>query len=469
MPVFSWLAHELGIKTITNAGYNVHLLLLARFLRMFAYGSSALILALYFAALGHSDEQIGLFMTLTLLGDVLISFLLTLFADKLGRRLTLLLGATSMVFSGIIFALSGNYYLLLLAAIVGVISPSGNEIGPFRAVEESTIAHLTEPQNRSDVFAWYVVIGILGTAFGSAVCGWMVELLQSRRGFSEVDAYHAVFYMYAAVGVAKASLTLLLTRKCEPEPKPLVAAPPPSLTEPSNSVAAPDERAPLLPPQSPPPKRTWKTPLKFLGISSRSLTILLRLCALFSIDSLASGMVPFSLINFYVDRKFHIPKNTLGSIMSVTTFISSISNIFSSALSKRIGLVKTMVFTHLPSAIFLGMIPLPSGLTATTILLVARASLASMDQAPRSAFISAVTLPEERTAVMGIVNVVKTLSQSGGPVITGILAGRERFGVAFVVAGCLKASYDLGLLTFFVNMRLHERREERRDEREGRD
>ena len=92
-----------------------------------------------------------------------------------------------------------------------------------------------------------------------------------------------------------------------------------------------------------------------------------------------------------------------------------------------------------------------------------------MDQAPRSAFISAVTLPEERTAVMGIVNVVKTLSQSGGPVITGILAGRERFGVAFVVAGCLKASYDLGLLTFFVNMRLHERREERRDEREGRD
>jgi MFS family permease len=135
-----WLADELGIATMRTAGKDVYILILARYLRLVAYGSVALILAIYFEALGFSDEQIGLFMTLTLLGDVLVSLFLTLVADALGRRRTLLLGAIMMAISGAVFASTGNYVALLIAAIVGVISPSGNEIGPFRAVEESTLA-----------------------------------------------------------------------------------------------------------------------------------------------------------------------------------------------------------------------------------------------------------------------------------------------------------------------------------------
>ena len=160
------LVNELGLVSLYRSNRDVYLLLLTRFLRMFAYGSSTLILALFFAELGHSDTMIGLFMTLTLAGDVLISLALTFVADALGRRNILILGSLLMTLSGSVFATVANYWMLLLAAVVGVISPSGNEIGPFKAVEESTIAQLSDASVRSDIFAWYVVTGTLGTSFG---------------------------------------------------------------------------------------------------------------------------------------------------------------------------------------------------------------------------------------------------------------------------------------------------------------
>jgi MFS family permease len=156
--ILRWLADELGLKTMRSARKDVYILILARYLRLFAYGAVALILALYFEELGFSDAQIGLFMTLTLLGDVFISLFLTLVADALGRRRTLLMGAFMMGVSGAVFATTSNYAALLMAAIIGVISPSGNEIGPFRAVEESTLAHLVPESQRADVFTWYNII-----------------------------------------------------------------------------------------------------------------------------------------------------------------------------------------------------------------------------------------------------------------------------------------------------------------------
>jgi MFS family permease len=165
-------------------------------------------------------------------------------------------------------------------------------------------------------------------------------------------------------------------------------------------------------------------------------------------------MVPYTLITFYIERKFKLPEGKLGTIISAAQFMSSMGNIFASAVAKRIGLVRAMVYTHLPSAILLALIPAPPWLVLTVIILVLRASLASMDQAPRSAFLSAVVLPEERTATMGIVNTVKTMSQSSGPLITGVLADKGRFWIAFVIAGTLKASYDLGMLKMFVNTKL---------------
>ncbi|CAN8104617.1 unnamed protein product [Discula destructiva] len=442
---------ELGILTILGAPRDMHLIFLTRFLRMAAYGGVSLIMALYFASLEFSEARIGLFMTFTLLGDVALSLLLTLIADAAGRRRILLLGCVCMGVAGVVFATASNYWILLVAAVIGVISVSGNEIGPFRAIEESVLAGLVEEQGRSDVFAWYVVIGTLGSALGLAGTGWMVEGLKSR-GWTELESYRVVFWIYGAAGMVKALVTTLLSSKCEvndqrPGYVPVARQQPDSAASPDDEENETDQR-----PSPPAPKSMSKPKMGFASLSTRTRWTLLRLCALFAVDSLASGMVPYSLINFYLDRKFHMPKNALGDIMSVVWIMASIGNIFASAISKRIGLVKTMVFTHLPSAIFLGMLPAASTIWFTIVLLVARGTLASMDQAPRSAFLSKVVSGEERTAVMGIVNVVKTLSQSGGPTITGILAGDQRFWIAFVVAGALKASYDLGLLTFFLKV-----------------
>jgi predicted MFS family arabinose efflux permease len=233
---------------------------------------------------------------------------------------------------------------------------------------------------------------------------------------------------------------MFLSQKCEALPPPV---PPSTRSEEAEAFLPADNPAPASPP---PQKRSV-----IAQISPSSRKTLLRLCCLFFFDSLASGMVPNSLIAFYISRKFSLPEGKLGSIIGSAQFLSSIGNVFASAIAKRIGLVKTMVFTHLPSAILLSLVPLPGSLAPTVFFLVVRASLASMDQAPRSAFLSAVVLPGERTAVMGVVNTVKTLSQSSGPLITGLMADGGRFWIAFLLAGSLKALYDLGLLTVFLN------------------
>jgi len=312
----TWLARELGLATMRHAGKDVFIIVLARYIRLTAYGAVALILALFFQEQGFSDEQIGLFMTLTLLGDVLVSLLLTLIADTLGRRRTLLLGALSMAISGAVFATTSNYVALLLAAIIGVISPSGNEIGPFRAVEESTLAHLVAEDKRSDVYTWYVVLAVLGTSTGLAVGGVAVDSLQAIEGWSDLDAYRTIFWIYTGVGVVKALMTLFLSRQCEHD----------KWNEDHDSA---DEAEPLLngngnaetldtaqaEPPSKPKKKLWYS---VSTISKPSRVVLVKLCSLFFLDSLGSGMVPFSLINYYLERKFDLAKGKLGGIMSAT-------------------------------------------------------------------------------------------------------------------------------------------------------
>ena len=445
-------SRQLGITAVLESNRNVHLILLTRFLRMFAYGSSTLILAIYFAALGFSDTEIGLFMTLTLVGDVFISLLLTVVADGLGRRRILTFGSLLMALSGVCFASVTTYWILLLAAVVGVISPSGNEIGPFRAVEESTLAHLSKPETRSDIFAWYVVLGTLGASGGSLAGGWITQALQAA-GWSNISSFRLIFAIYAGMGIFKAGVTLLLDDQCEATGATTARSRTrrqEDESEEEHNRFLTDEGQPSEPAPELPPKRKHM----FAQISQKSRTTLAKLCSIFLLDSLASGMVPNSLIAFYMERKFGMSEGRLGTIISAAQFISSLGNIFASCVAKRIGLVRAMVFTHLPSAIFLALLPVPSSLALTVALLIARSSLASMDQAPRSAFLLAIVLPEERTAVMGIVNTVKTMSQSSGPLITGVLAGSGRFWIALVLAGSLKACYDLGMLRMFAKVKL---------------
>ncbi|MCJ1307641.1 hypothetical protein MMC25_001288 [Agyrium rufum] len=478
------IAEELGVNSILSSPRDAKILCAQRFTRLFAYGASTLILVLYLSSLGISDTRIGLFMTLTLLGDVVISFMLTLIADGIGRRNILVGGASLMTASGIVFTVSGNYWVLVLASIIGVISPSGNEIGPFRAIEESTLAQLTPTANRSEVFAWYTLFGTAGAALGSILTGWTVEVLRKRDGWTEVSAYRVIFGMYACLGLVKLGLALMLSPNCE------VEAPKQSQTETAELDAFEaegllsdsegdddsdenDDANGKTTSKSQKPSKSRRTPLTtnpsqstsnetqnkdkrksiFPSISPSSRSIVLKLSLLFAIDSGASGLVPSSWITYYFVQKFALPESSLGTLFFSTNIVSSASNLLASSLAKRIGLIQTMVFTHLPSSIMLALVPAPNVVWLAMTILILRSSTSSMDQAPRQAFLAAAVLPSERTAVMGVVNVVKTLAQSLGPVVTGYAASVDHFWVVFVLAGVMKSGYDLTMLKMFLGFK----------------
>ncbi|KND88846.1 putative membrane protein [Tolypocladium ophioglossoides CBS 100239] len=447
---------ELGLTTLYRSPRDIKLLCLQRFVRLFAYGSSTLILVSFLQALGHSRAQSGLFMTLTLAGDVCISFLLTLVADAVGRKAILAVGAALMAASGIVFACASNYWVLLAAAVLGVISPSGNEIGPFRAVEESVVAHLTDKAERGDVYAWYSLVGTAGTACGMMVCGWAINALRANLGWSLLEAYRATFVGYAVLGLAKLMLALALSRAVKADRKP-----PEAPTTETTPLLGEDQDA-----ATPTKKKAKRWTALLPEISAESKGITATLCILFALDSFASGLAPLdrSWVTFFFRDRYGLEEGRLGSVFFTTSIISAASVIVASSLAKRLGNVKTMVFTHLPSAIFLALIPVPQSLPFSLLFLILRACTQSMDVAPRSAFLAAVLLPAERTAVMGAVNVVKTTAQSLGPLITGVLASHSLFWVSFVCAGSLKASYDLGLLAVFKNHERDREAGERADE-----
>ena len=371
---------------------------------------------------------------------------------------------------------------------------SGNEIGPFRAIEESTLAQMTPTALRSDIFAWYTLIGTSGTAMGTITCGWLVQYMTTPGRMGDIAAYRMIFGGYAALGLVKLVLSLMLSDECE------AATPKPDYQEVVEMNAAAAEAEGLMSdseddndddqpqqdrvvfsgshqqsmqssaPIGSRPQRILRVALPRFklenlipSLSPSSRSLLIKLCALFAIDSLASGLVPSSWIIYFFNQKFSLPEGALGTLFFVTNIIASLSNLAASSLAKRIGLVKTMVFTHLPSAIFLALIPVPNVPWLAMAFLVLRSCMQSMDQAPRQAFLSAAVLPAERTAVMGVVNVVKTLSQSGGPLVTGWLAGSNRFWVAFLVAGAMKVTYDLALLKMFLGYRSREEEGERED------
>ncbi|CAM1502759.1 Fc.00g075350.m01.CDS01 [Cosmosporella sp. VM-42] len=453
------VADELGLVNLYRSCANIKLLCIQRFIRMAAYGATTLVLVEYLQFLNISKTQIGVFMALTLGGDVCLSFFLTMFADRIGRKAVLALGAGLMVGSGVVFALSRNFWILLAAAVFGVISPSGNEIGPFRAIEESIVAQLTLSASRSDIYAWYSLVGAAGTAFGAMGCGWTVHFLTENFGWNLPDAYRGIFYGYSALGALKLMLVLSLSHAVEAEGK----HKPPTET---------GETAPLLA-QTPALEQTEAKPKSWNilpDIDKKSLPVIIPLCFLFSLDAFASGIATMSWITFFFRWKYDIENGKLGSIFFTTSIIAAISTLAASSIAKRCGNINTMVFGHLPSAIFLSLIPIWDNAQISLIFLILRACTQSMDVAPRSAFLATIILPRERTAVMGLINVLKTVAQGLGSLITGNLVDRNVFWVAFVVAGSLKATYDLGVLALFKDHERERAEQERlEEERRGQD
>lgn len=394
---------------------DIALLFATRILRLFAYGFLSVVLALYLAQIGLSEQAIGLLLTLTLAGDAGISLWITTSADRIGRRRMLVLGAALMILAGAAFVLTRNPVLLMLAAIIGVISPSGNEIGPFLSIEQAALAQLLPNERRTHVFAWYNLAGSFATASGALFGGWLAHGLQGA-GYSTLESYRAVLAGYAISGVLLALVFLCLSASVETTPS----------------------RSPV--------------PLT-LGLH-RSRNIVMKLSALFALDAFAGGFVVQSLMAYWFYIKFGVDAGTLGSIFFFANILAGISALLAARIAARIGLIRTMVFTHVPSNILLCLVPFMPNLPLAIGVLLLRFSISQMDVPTRQSYTMAVVAPDERSAASGVTAVARSVGASLSPALSGLLlASPLLFGAPFVVAGGLKIIYDILLYRSFQSHR----------------
>jgi MFS family permease len=407
-----------ALKNLTRDGW---LLFLTRFLRLFAYGSLSVVLVFYLISLGLSASQTGLLLTLTLAGDTVVSLYLTTRADRIGRRRMLLVGAILMAAAGLVFALTRNFLLLIIAGTIGVISPSGNEVGPFLSIEQAALSHVVPGRARTEVFAWYTLAGSLATALG-ALCGGTLTHALQKSAIVPVVSYRVVVISYAALGIM---LALIFTR-----------------LSPAAEVNAPGE-------QSGP-----ETLKSFWGLG-RSHRVVAKLAALFALDSFAGGFVVQSFAAYWFYLRFGVDPGTLGVIFFWANIFAGISSLLASRLATRFGLINTMVATHLPSNILLILVPLMPNLKLAVTVLLIRFSISQMDVPTRQSYTMAVVSAEERSAAAGITGVARTTGAAISPLFVGFLFARPRLiSVPFFLAGSLKIIYDILLYKEFVRLRL---------------
>src|ERR1700736_4026398 len=200
-----------ALKVLTHDGW---FLFLTRFLRLFAYGSLSVVLVFYLIGLGLTESQTGLLLTLTLLGDTAVSLYLTTRADRIARRRMLIVGAILMAAAGLAFAFTRNLFFLIIAGTIGVISPSGNEVGPFLSIEQAALAHVVPDRSRTEVFAWYTLAGSLATALGALFAGLITNALQ-KTAMTPVATYRVVVILYAVIGVVLVGLFIGLSPAAE--------------------------------------------------------------------------------------------------------------------------------------------------------------------------------------------------------------------------------------------------------------
>ncbi len=386
---------------------DIPLLFTTRIIRMFGYGFLSVVLALYLAQRGFSEGEIGLLLTLTLAGDAGITLWITTSADRLGRRRMLIIGAGLMIMAGVIFSLTGNYILLVVTAIIGVISPSGNEIGPFLSIEQASLSQLLLDERRTQTFAWYNLVGSFATATGALAGGGLAQLLQGA-GYTPLNSYRAVMLGYTFIGVILSILFLQVSQAVEA----------PKLEE-----AVPIQRR--------------------FGLH-RSRGVVFKLSSLFAIDAFAGGLVVQSMVAYWFNIKFGVQPAVLGSIFFGANILAGVSALSAAWIAKRIGLINTMVLTHIPSNILLILVPFMPTLPLAITALLLRFSISQMDVPTRQSYTMAVVSPDERSAAMGVTSIARSVGSTLSPAITGqLLSVSSLIGAPFVIAGGMKIIYDL--------------------------
>jgi MFS family permease len=387
------------------------LLFAGRALRTFGFGYLSVILALYLAARGLSAPQIGAVLTATLVEDALATTFLAAVADRVGRRRILVVTPLFLTLAGVILAVAKAPWLLMVGAVVGTLSPGGQEAGPFSPLEQAVLPETVPRDSRTRAFAWYNLFGFLPAALGALVTG--VWLGAARwLGEDTLAAYRGLFWLYAGSGVA---LSLLYTR-----------------LSPAVEVPAETERVPV---------RAGSTRI---GLH-RSRGVVLQLAGLQAVDALAGGFVIQSLLVYWFHRRYGVGPEYLGPLFFGTNLLSAVSFLVAARIAERFGLLNTMVFTHLPSNILLAMVPLLPSFPLAAVALLARHLLSQMDVPTRQAYTMALVAPDERSAAAGFTASARALAQAVAPVFSGFALARAATGLPFFLAGSLKIAYDLAL------------------------
>ncbi len=413
------------IASLRGLDRNGRLLFAMRTLRMFGYGFLAVVLVLYLAAAGLDPLAIGLVLTLTLVGDTIISLWLTTRADRYGRRRVLLAGAALMVLAGVVFAFTSWVPLLILAGAIGVVSPTGNEVGPFLAIEQAALTQTIPDSRRTSTFAWYNLVGYVATATGALGAGLLSQVLLDT-GVTAVDAYRAIVIGYAVIGLAMIVGFWGLGPEIEAPPR---------------EVATDGIR-------------------RRLGLG-RSRRVVLKLSLLFSIDAFGGGFIPQSLMAYWFHLQYGVQPAVLGAIFFGANLLAAASALSAARIAARIGLINTMVFTHIPSNVLLILVPLMPNLQLAIAVLLLRFSLSQMDVPTRQSYVMAVVDPDERSAAAGVTGIARTTGAAISPSISSVLVASAGYAaVPFYLAGGLKIVYDLLMYREFRNVKPPEERRE---------
>ena len=395
---------------LSKISSNVNRILVAKGLRGFGDGFVSLLLPAYLLELGFSPLQVGVIATTTLLGSGAMTLAVGLQAWRFHYRTWLLAATLLMAGTGLGFALVTDFWPLLLIAFVGTLNPSSGDVSVFLPLEQSLLSRIVDNKRRTAVMARYSLVGTLFAAFG-ALAAALPALAAAAAGFSNRAAVQGMFVLYALLALAAGAVYRGLPRALE--------------------AAAAERQAPLR----------------------QSKKNVYTLAALFSLDAFGGGFVVQSLVALWLYQRFGLSIATASAIFFWTGILTAFSYLVAARLALRFGLIKTMVFTHLPSSVCLILIPFMPHVSYAIVLLFIRSALSQMDVPTRSSYVMAIVPPAERAAAASVTSVPRSLASAVSPVLAGYLLGLSPFGWPFVAAGALKIVYDLLLLAMFHKVR----------------
>ena len=393
------------------------LLLSARILRTFGYGFLSVVIAIYLRFLGFDDIQIGLLLGSTLVNSVVFTIFASFYADRIGRRNVLVIYASLMCISGLIFTFTDNYFLLVLAAFIGTINVTGSETGAFLTIEQAILPQTIRDKKRMNtIFALYNMVGTFAMSAGIILSGLPSLLQEQYFGMNHIESFKILFMLYSILGLVVMIIYFLISKNIEIKPNV------------NKSI-----------------RQT---------LSPRSKKIVGKLSALFAVDSFAGGFVIQSVVSLWFFTKFGADLIILSYIFSAAGILTALSYIAAAKIADRIGLVNTMVFTHIPSNILLILVAFAPSLHLAMILYLIRMGLSQMDVPTRQSYIISVVNEHERTAASGLTNVSRNIAQAVSPSVIGyIFQSFLALSGPFVLGGVIKIIYDLALYFNFRNIK----------------